>query len=269
MMNLARTKIILQAIGLLVFLLIGCAQSQAAERPRDFFYQKEPLGSGSRQGCSELFGAILKGKKAAGGGIVKNLRYINIHFLLEDYDNSLSSDPRKNKHLKTDDLLAEIAASKREIYCRVELALYMSEKESFQSPVYDQLVSSALDILQKTYASAEQSVSLKNYERAKFAFDLIVPYKDAYQKYLDADQQLQAATEVSTEQSSKGDNPAKSPVSGATGPVALAVLAKPVAELMEAGPDTLGPIALAARPGVVAAAVAAPGQNLTAENPPD
>ncbi len=256
MLNLTQIKRILQAIGLLILLMAGNGLALAAERPGDFFYQQEPAGTSSQQSCSALFGAILSGQQADAGGIVKNLRYINIHFLLEDYDNSQSPDPRKNKHFKVDQLLREIATAKREIYCRVELALYMKGKEKYKGPVYDQLLTKALEVIEKTYASAEQSSSLKNYQRAKFAFDLIAPYKDSYQKYLAADRQLQAAAGESSESPSAG--PEQRKVAGEDsqpGHIELAALANPLDAPAEVVPKAPGVIAQAARPGAVALAL--------------
>jgi len=246
-----------QILLLLIAVCCGCCAAvpaYCAAQQAEYFYLNEPVSGQDRNSCAQLFADMRKGKPEDIGGIIRNLKYINVDYLLRDYDNSLSSDSRKN-YLKYDDLIREVEATKREVYCKVELAIYMRNHPQFAGPVYDQLLDEAFLKLEETYASAEKSLKRGEIERAIYAFDLIAPYKDAYKKFLDASdrsRELSGETAVAAADVKGETEPSKPPAEA--GPIERAASVPNLApeDTVRSG---AGPIAVAARLGAITAAV--------------
>lgn len=250
-MNVAK-RIGLISIVLLVF---GSGFGHALEEETDYLYQRQATQQGARNTCAEIFSALHEGRGEDIGGIVRNLKSINVHYLLEDYDNALSKEQRKKGYLSIEQLRQEVAVGKQGIYCRIELAIYLRDHEEYAGPAYDFLLDEAFRKLDQTYASAVESLEEGNLDRAAYAFDLIAPYKDAQQRLrLVAEkiaEQVSLATVEPAEAVPQDLPPAD--VVGDAGPITLAAgdadLEMPVAV-------EEGPIARAARPGPVSSLLA-------------
>lgn len=234
---------------LLLFLLQPVRNVLAAET---FFYQKLEERRDYRNSCAQIFTDIRQGKAEDVGGIVRNLKYINVDYRLRDYDNALSSDPRKH-YVDLDTVLSEVEATKRESYCRIELAMYMKKHQQFSGPVYDQLLEEAYVKLEGTYASALKSLEQEDFARAQYAFDLIAPYKNAYQQFLVAKIKLASPVAEQTAEVAVGEG--KKDSKGPAGPIALALAEELQADIV-ASEEVSGAIARAAQVGPITAALA-------------
>ncbi len=232
--------------------------SWAAAEPT-YFYLREPLVEDSLGSCASIFDAIRAGKGEDVGGVVRSLKTINVAYLLDDYDNVLTPDRRKKNYLTYEGLQKEVAAYKRELYCRIELALYLEQDAAFAGPVYDELLREAMRELDTAYASAKSSFAKEQFERAAYAFDLIAPYRDAYEMFIAAQNRLEedAAPGVSLAGGGTEDKENASVEAvrdSIPGPILQAFLAgHPMRDLQLS--DVQGPIALAVKPGPIVAAV--------------
>ena len=182
-------KTAMVTVLLIIFSTFGHAD--AAAEQGDYFYLQESATEDFPSSCAKVFADIRAGQEEDVGGVVKCLKTINVTYLLDDYDNVLTTDRRKQNYLTYEALLAEVAANKRESYCRIELALYMKNHQAFAGPVYDELLQEAFEKLDETYAEALRSFKNEQFARAAYAFDLITPYHDAYQMQLKAVSRLE------------------------------------------------------------------------------
>lgn len=246
-----------QIMTMLSVVLLWMAFSCSAEEQQNYFYQNEPLHETARKSCSDVFEELVVGSAEDVGEIVRNLKSINVHYLLEDYDNSLSSDIRKRNYLTLDGLAREVEENKRGVYCRIELAIYMRQDASFRSPVYDMLLDEAFMKIDQTYASAMASLKKEHYARALYAFDLIAPYSDSHKMYMQVAQTLEALSVENVVEIAKADAEfATDGPEAATevGPVTMAVsgnMNKAVPSKDMSSAIELGPIALAAKLGPI------------------
>ncbi len=167
---------------LFVFLAGHCF---AADTDAQYFFERE-AASGNQSSCEKIMGKMNRGESldTLTGDIIYNLKYINIHYLLEDYDDATKPGSQK-KYVNLDDLRTEIEAQKRDIYCRIEFTIRLNKQPAKVTSVYQDFIGSALEKIGDTYKSAQKSLDKKSYERAMYAFDLIAPYQDSYSKYLE------------------------------------------------------------------------------------
>lgn len=240
-------------IGLITIILLsfGSVYSYAVEKSSNYLYQMQVGKKAARNSCTEIFSALHEGRGEDIGGIVRNLRSINVHYLLEDYDNALSTDQRNKGYLTIEQLRQEVAADKRGIYCRIELAIYLRDHEGYAGPAYDFLLDEAFHKLEETYASAMESMNEGNLDRAAYAFDLIAPYRDARQQLRLVAEKIAAQVDLAVAESSAEEMPesvTQVEVVGDAGPIAQAA-ADADLEMPVAVED--GPIARASRPGPV------------------
>ena len=235
-------------------LLISAGSAHSQESAKDYFYLQEEELNSSRNSCANIFGALKKGTEDV-GGVIKSLKAINVNYLLGDYDNSLSSDRRKVNYLKLDDLMREVEENKREIYCRIELAIYMKNDDSFAGPAYDMLLAEAFLKLEETYASAQKSLQREDIARAIYGFDLIAPYHDSYEMSLKAATMLQESSGEKIATITDAEDQTAESVSVKTlGPIAVAA-SRSVGSDEAADTVTAGPIVLASRLGPISQAV--------------
>lgn len=172
--------------SLLVLLIMFLAEhSFAADNGTQYFFQRE-ASSGEQSSCEKIMDKLSNSESIdeLTGEIIYNLKYINIHYLLEDYDDATKAG-RNKKYVNLNDLKDEIKARKRDIYCRVEFAIHISKQPPVVTSPYQDFIDSALEKIDDTYKSAQKSLKKKNYERARYAFDLIAPYRDSYDKHLE------------------------------------------------------------------------------------
>lgn len=252
------TKSMGMAFWVLLFIFpAGVDSAAASDIGKDYFYLQEAAPDNLRNTCSSVFDAIAEGKEGDVGVIVRSLKTINVTYLLDDYDNSLGTDRRK-KALKLEDLLAEVEKNKRAIYCKIELALYLEKQNYGHDPVYGDLLSDAFMALDEVYSAAQKSLAQENFARASYAFDLIAPYKDAYQLHLQSAESRKANSVVKSPAppatNESGTAVDRLVTAAAAGPITLAVAAaqnRPITKVA----DPSGPIALAAKPGPITVAV--------------
>lgn len=236
-----------RALFVLFLLSLPALSSFAADV---FFYQKLEEQRAYRNSCAQIFSDIRQGKPEDVGGVVRNLKYINVDYLLRDYDNALSSDTRKH-YVDMDTVRREVETTKRELYCRIELAIYMKEHPRFAGPVYDGLLDEAYAKLEKTYVSAQKSLEQENFARALYAFDLIAPYRDAYQRMLVAKAKLAVPVEEPPAEVASGEPGAGAPA----GPITQALRAELQTALVANPDEPPGAIARAAQVGAITAAL--------------
>lgn len=259
--SLPHVAVFMQWLIVLSVLLVAANNSYSQDRRQGYFYLQENVSGNPVNSCAKIFSEIIKGRAEDVGGVVRSLKSINVQYWLEDYDNALSTDRRKINYLKLDDLLTEVAENKGSIYCQIELAIYMKNHASFKHTVYDKLLNEAFQKLDSTYSSALDSFERGDFARASYAFDLIAPYRDSQQRYLQAsNNHTEESTEkiVAVPEKTKPTLPAlKIKSSSGTGPIAIAVDAMiNRADAKEGAAETKpGPIALAARLGPITAAV--------------
>jgi len=239
-------------ILLWLFLLLPVADVFAEET---FFYQTLEERGDYRNSCAQMFTDIRQGKPEDVGGVVRSLKYVNVDYQLRDYDNALSADPRKH-YVDIDTVRSEVDATKRELYCRIELALYLKNHPQFAGPGYDELIDAVYLKLEKTYVSALKSLEHGDFARALFGFELIAPYKDAYQQILVAKAKLAGPPpELAAEATAGKDGAATDATAG--GPIAQALATELLTEGTPAKSiDEPGAIALALQVGAITAAVA-------------
>lgn len=233
---------------LLVLFLLFPLRNGFAEEP--FFYQKLEERGDYRNSCAKIFTDIRQGKPEDVGGVVRNLKYINVDYRLRDYDNALSSDPRKH-YVDLETVRREVEETKRESYCRIELAMYMKGHPQFAGPVYDELLEDAYVKLEATYASALKSLEQEDFARALYAFELVAPYKDAYRRALVA----QAKLAPPVAEASVAMIPADEKKGGIVGPIAQALAVDRQAVAAAETDENYGAIARAAQVGAITAAV--------------
>lgn len=255
----ANVASIVQWLIVLAVLLFAAGPALCLDRKNDYFYLQEVSRESSGKSCADIFTEIVAGKEEDVGGLIKSLKSLNVHYLLEDYDIALYPGLRKN-YLKLDDLRKEVAENKREIYCRIELAIYMKNNDSFRGPVYDELLNEVFLKLEKTYSSAMSSYRNEDFARAFYAFDLIAPYNDSDAMRLEVSNKFEgtAAENLAMLPGKTQSNlvaEAVEPADGA-GPITLAAFTRPEMGTVETQP---GAIALAAKLGPVTAAVKAMG----------
>jgi len=241
--------VIAQLIVMLAVLQSTSAFS-AQRAGNGYFYQQETLQKTPGKSCSEIFAEIHRGQGEDVGGVVKSLNALNVQYLLEDYDDALSRDPRKKGYVELDDLLREVGRNKRDIYCKIEMAIYLQSHEEFAGPAYDALLSKAFEKLEETYTSAKASLDRGELQRALYAFDLIAPYKDSNRLYQDLSGALQKE-EVEEEIVVAAEEDVSEQAGGAIA-LSLQVDVKQKGELRSKEP---GAIALAARLGPISSAV--------------
>jgi len=250
---------LIKLLSVIALTLLNTPGSSRAAAGQTYYYLQEPVAKESRDSCASIFDTIHAGKEEDAGGVVRSLKSINVAYLLDDYDNVLTSDRRKQNYLTYAGLLKEVSALKRELYCRIELALYMEQDAAFAGPVYDGLVSEAMQELDTVYTSAKSSYDKEQFERAAYAFDLIAPYRDSYEMFIAAAEHLKEgkAPEAATVEGKTGRQiigAADSEPGLVPGPILQAFLAEPPAPVLSA-PEGRGPISLAVEPGPIVRAL--------------
>jgi hypothetical protein len=186
---------------LLIFVGLGVAllpKTAFAVGEQGYFYQQEAR-TAERSSCEIIFSKLEQNQSIDDmiGELIYNLKYINIHYLLEDYDDATRPGAQK-RYVNKDDLELEVMTNKRDIYCRVELAMHLSKQPQTVVLGIEDFIEDAVEKIDATYQSAQKSFDKKDYERALFAFDLIAPYKNADQKHLETAKILAPAVKVAT-----------------------------------------------------------------------
>ena len=103
---------------LMVFSIVCVASGYAcsAATAEGYFYKQEKAVGAAADTCSAVFSEIInseaKGKFRLPGKSISSLRYINVHHLLEDYDDAMRSG-REKKFIAFNDLETEVAENKR------------------------------------------------------------------------------------------------------------------------------------------------------------
>lgn len=241
----AKRTLLVRLILVLSVMLV--APSAAYAGTEGYFYLKENPQKSNESTCSDIFAVVVRGKKQekgkVAGGIIGSLTYMNVDYLLDDYDHVVQAG-RGKKYLKIADLTQEVQASKREIYCRIELAMHMKNDPDFDRLIYKKMLDNVFNKLDKTYQAAATSFKHEDFARASYAFELIAPYKDAYERYLQSSQKVTtrvvtaaAAAPAEIESMPGKQNPAA--ISGQ--PSSIAALKQPPPEIA-----TLGSISMAA-----------------------
>lgn len=187
---LSKIKHLVQGVLVLSILLVGFNDCYSMIASDGYFYQKEHSSWTNKNSCSSSFEELINSRSrddsVISDNVIYNLNYLNTHYLLEDYDDALS--PNHSKFMDLNELISEVNNKKREMYCKIEMAIYL--KDNFASPLMDSLLKKPLEILDITYSSAMKSFRHDDFKRAKYAFDLIAPYRDSYQKYLESSKEL-------------------------------------------------------------------------------